>query len=557
MLTAIVHSRNVFHDFLNWDDTTLLVQNPLLNPVSAEHLGRIWAEPVEGLYTPMAYTAWSAVAAVARVSSPDADGVSLNPMAFHLLNVLLHAVCVVIVFDVLHLLPLPEGEGTRTILPAAIGAAVFAVHPIQVEAVAWISGMNNLLAGLFSLACIAAYLRFVGGGRRSWYAVAMVAFVLALFSKPTALVTPLVILAIDVLVLRRPIRGVAMSAWPLAVLAVPFVIVGRIAQPAVGAFAPPLLQRLLVAGDAIGFYLCKLFCPWPLLMDYGRRPEVVATGAPSIPNFAALAVAIVLSIALWKRFGAFAASFAVFVAGIALVLGLVPFDFQAFSTVADRYVYLSMLGVAIGVACTAAQFKSIAVPIVAATLIAACAVVSFRQAGLWRDDQTIAGYTNAHNPTSLAAHMVLGCTAEKREDFASAESIYRDGLRLFPIDNGLNRNLGNVLFKQKRYAESIPYLQQSFLHTRRFDASLVNNLGSALLNSNLVPEAIDAFKMVTVQSPNHLNAHINLGHAYLMIGRLDLAGPPLQRALEIDPKSASAQRWMAVLRDGQSRSAPR
>ncbi len=603
-LTLIVHGRNVFHDFLDWDDNTLLVQNPMLNPVSAEHLGKIWTEPVEGLYTPLAYSAWSAVASVARVDSPDANGVTLNPMAFHLLNVLLHAACVLIVFNVLLRLPLPSGEragvrgetlhherrssadssltpaplhttptvetrfpphlisprrgeGPMQILPAMMGAAVFAVHPLQVEAVAWISGMNNLLAAVCSLACVAAYLRFATRGEKKWYAVAMGAFMLALFSKPTALVTPGVIVAIDALIPRRPWRQIALAVAPLAVLAVPFVIVGRLVQPAGGSFAPPMLQRVIVAGDAIGFYLCKLVWPWPLLIDYGRRPAMVAAAGPAVPHLAALALVVILVIALWNRHRAFAGAIAVFVAGMALVLGLVPFDFQAFSTVADRYAYLSMLGVAIAVAAILSRVRQRAVQVVAAAAILAFSLVSVRQIGLWSDDDTLAGYTMKHNPTSLAAHMILACSTEHRGDLATAEAIYRDGLVTFPDDGGLNRDLGSLLFNSRRPNEAIPYFQKAFLLQTRFDPKLVNNLGSALLDTGHVNEAIDAFKLVTEQAPNHLNAHINLGHAYMMVSRLDLAEPPLRRALQIDPNSASAQRWMAVLQDGKSRSAPR
>jgi len=153
--------------------------------------------------------------------------------------------------------------------------------------------------------------------------------------------------------------------------------------------------------------------------------------------------------------------------------------------------------------------------------------------------------------------MILG-VAEEQSNPAEAERIYRRGLAIYPTDGPLNSNVGNLLFKQQRYAESIPFLQAAFLKSdpNRPNPRLLNNLGSALLNTGHVNEAIDAFKFVVEKFPDHLNAHINLGHAYLMIGRLDLAEPPLQRALQIDPSSAAAQRWMNVLRDGKAKTLP-
>jgi len=435
---------------------------------------------------------------------------------------------------------------------------VFAVHPLQMEAVAWISGMNNLLAALFSLGCIAAYMRAAQAERRRfwvWYGVAVIAFIAALFSKPTAIVTPLVILAIEALVLRRPWRRMAWSAGPFFLLAIPFAIVARAVQPASGTFAPPLLQRLSVAGDAIGFYFCKLVWPMPLLIDYGRNPAVVLTsGSLAFSLAAGLAITIAVTAWRWRLHGV-TGGLAVFVAGMLLVLGLVPFDFQDFSTVADRYVYLSMLGVSIASACVVAHLSthklSRFVTVAMLLVIVFWSVLSIRQSGLWTDNENLARHTLAHNPTSLAAHMVLGYTAEHRGDRATAEQIYRDGLATFPNDGGLNRDLANLIFRD-RPAEAIPYFQTAFLHTR-FDPRLVNNLGSALLNTGHVPEAIDAFRLVLQKYPNHLNANINLGHAYLMQGKLNDAEPPLRRALEIDPTSASAARWMNVLRNAKSR----
>src|SRR3569623_3687150 len=114
LLTLAVYGRSVTLDFINWDDLDLVVQNPVLNPVSAAHVREMWTGPVKSLYTPLAYTVWSGAALVGRTHTPDAYGISLNPGGFHAVNVLLHLGCVLLVFEVLRLLlPLPSGEGRR------------------------------------------------------------------------------------------------------------------------------------------------------------------------------------------------------------------------------------------------------------------------------------------------------------------------------------------------------------------------------------------------------------------------------------------------------------
>jgi len=393
---------------------------------------------------------------------------------------------------------------------------------------------------------VAAHLRASAAEGRNatiWHGVATAAFIAAMFAKPTAIVTPAVVVAVDLLILQLPWRRVVWPIVVLAVAAVPFAIIARYSQPAAGVFAPPVWQRLIVAADAIGFYLSKLIGPTPLLIDYGRRPVSLLSDRRLTFDVAFFLLAVCGAITTLRKERWVAGSLAVFIGGMALVLGFVPFDFQDFSTVADRYAYLSMLGVAIFGALVFAKLGRKG-RIIMALGVVALSVVSFRQAGLWSDNDTIASHTLAHNPKSLAARMVLGYVEEHRGNLSQAEHHYRAGLDVFPEDGGLNRNLGNLLFKNGRSAEAIPYFQKAYLRSK-YDPKLLNNLGSALLNTGRMAEAIDAFNLVLQRTPNHLNAHINLGIAYLSLGKLDEAEQHLRRALEIDPHSASAARWMA------------
>lgn len=432
---------------------------------------------------------------------------------------------------------------------AAIGAAVFAVHPLQVEPVAWISGMNNVLAGVFALACVACYLRFTAtrpNARIAWYLAACIAMLLALFSKPTAIVTPMLILPIDAWILRRPWGKIARSILPLAALAIPFVVIGRKSQAALGTFLPPWYQRPLVAVDAIGFYLKKLVYPRPLLIDYGRRPQaVLAPGGFSPVHWIALAVAVALVAILYRRHRWAAACFAIFVGGMALVLGLVPFSFQDYSTVADRYVYLSMLGVSIFVAMALAQFRSAAPRWIAVGIILLLAYCSFKQTAYWKDSIPLAQHTLDHNPTSLAANSVMAYLAQNRGDRVAEEQYYRQGLVSAPDDIELNYNYGTLLLKD-RPGEALPHFETLYARGLR-DPRVLNNHGLTLMKIGRLPEAIARFNEVIKVDPNHASTHLNLGLCLSAMHQYDEAEKHFRRTLELDPKSQSAADGLAAV----------
>jgi len=165
-------------------------------------------------------------------------GSRLNPWVFHTANVALHMASSLLALTVLLRL-------TGSPIAAFVGAAIFAVHPIQVEAVAWASGTKDLLCGAFSLGSIYCLLRSRHHpSERQWLIAGAAALLLALLSKPTAVVTPLIAIAIDVLTLRTPWRRSIATLWPWLVLVVPFIIIGRLIQPPIVAKLPPLWVRL-------------------------------------------------------------------------------------------------------------------------------------------------------------------------------------------------------------------------------------------------------------------------------------------------------------------------
>lgn len=315
---------------------------------------------------------------------------------------------------------------------------LFALHPLQVEAVAWVSGMNNLLAGLLSLAAIWFYLRLPashGWAKSLWLAAATVVFVLALLAKPTAVVVPLIIL---LLIPKRPSLRAPLIPW--LCIATAFAILAHVGQPAP---PTPLSHRAPIALDAISFYLWKLIWPVHLSIDYARTPAALWRGNIWIAN--ALATLLIAAI-LWlarRRAAGLAVGFAILIAALLPMLGLVPFDFQRYSTVADRYIYLAMLGPALAVAWLAARSSALA--IIALLCVALLGWRTELQLRYWRDTASLVDHTLALDPQSTIGNKIRATDLAREGNFAAALPYYRAAMVRNPDDGDLHFNYANAL----------------------------------------------------------------------------------------------------------------
>lgn len=515
-VTSAVFFQVVRFPFVNWDDHEMVARNPgLLNPSWAA-VGRFWSEPYLGLYTPLAYTLWSGVAIIARADAPDAVHPSLSPHAFHTLNLLLHVINVVLVFLILRTLwsRTSDEPQDRSVWPAFAGALVFAIHPLQVEPVAWVSGMNNLLGGTFSLAATALCLCWLRDVRKTSLAIAAtVAFVLALFSKPTAVIVPFIALILATAVVRASRKHLMLpAAWML--LAAVFAVVTMLVQPAANIARPPLHLRPLVAADALGFYVRSLVLPLRLCIDYGRTPQWLIDHGPLAWSWTIPATLLIVAVLLRKRWPWLLAGAAVFAVALTPVLGLVPFDFQQYSTVADRYVYLAMLGPAVVLAGIFGLIAHRPAAVAAAGLIAvAMAVASVQTLRCWSDDQKLFARALEVNPRSALSNNVLGFLAAARNDPDEAERRYRLALDIQPRLFSAHYNLANLMLRGQRFDQAVEEYRAAIASAPSGDtrvAGMYNNLGVALAKLQRYDEAADAMSKVLDFAPDNADAQRNL-----------------------------------------------
>lgn len=316
-----------------------------MNPPSLAGIAYYWRHVAWNLYEPLTCTLWGGAAFISKAISGE-----LNPFWFHLTSLLLHVAATLAVYRLLRLI------GFKPWIAAA-SAGLFAVHPIQTEAVAFIGAMNNPLYACLAVLAIGDY--FVATSpasaqsRRRRRATAMrgtLFFILALCAKPTAVVVPVAAALLDWAVHCRPMRKVIRSAAPWLILTIPFILVTKLNQhgpsAAVGIGGSAMLRPLL-AMDSVAMQLWHVLMPFSLTIDYGRSPAWMA--AHPIQFLTAI-VTFTFIAAAWrarKTEPMLSAAIGIFIIGLLPNSGLVPFDFQINSTVTDRYAYLPMIGIAI------------------------------------------------------------------------------------------------------------------------------------------------------------------------------------------------------------------
>jgi hypothetical protein len=395
-----------------------------------------------------------------------------------------------------------------------------------VEAVAWISGLEDVLCVLFMTLALWQYLLFAKRSdqkrARVHYWVATAAFVLGRLSKPTAVVTPMMAWALDRWCVGRSMRSSMRALWGWGILAVMVAWMTRYFQPASGnaEIVVALWKRPIVAIDALGFYLWKLVWPVKLGIDYGRTPARVAvdvTWGIALFSVAAVAVGVFL---LRRRKAAIVAGAVIFVAALMPVLGMVSFDFQLYSTVADRYAYPAMIGAAIGVAMALVRFTEIWKIGLGCALLIVLGMLARRQSETWESNATL--YANALdvNPGSWLANNDMATVRLNAKDAAGAARFAMRALELRPG------------------------LAPAELHL----AEALSRLGKPAL-------AIEHYEAGLRATPGDWAARQNLATAYAEVGELDRAIEEYEQVLHADPNASKARRLLEYVKTEKARRA--
>ena len=563
-----------------WDDV-IFAEEPVIHAASG--LRSIWFSPAdiknEGHYWPLVYSSFWL----------EHKLWGLNTAGYHAVNIALHLLNCLLLWRLMLRLRVPG---------AAVIAAVFAVHPVHVESVAWIIERKDVLSGLFYLGAVLVWIRFVQAPRPARYALALLLFTAGLLSKSVVVTLPAALLIWHWWQQGKVTRIDLLRMAPFVAVAVA-ITVGDLSfytsrEPLELGYT--LVERALIAARALWFYAGKLLWPADLAVIY----PLWNIDAGGLLGWAYVAAAAALAAVLWlarRRIGRGPLAGVLFFAvTLGPVLGFVDYGYMQFSFVADRFQYLAGIGVlavligaaAHGVAKLPARYRRGALGLAVAVVVA-LGTLSWRQAGIYRDEVTLFSHVVAHNPTARDAHLNLGnalieagrneeglaasrVAVEQRpesadahsnlalaqtnlEQFEAAGESLRRALELDPRHKSALQNTAEMHRKQGRHEEAVEAYQTVLARDRGY-ALAYAGMGDALFHLQRYREAVDSLQEAVTLQPNLPMAsklQVLMGRASRELGRLDAAEEHFQLAMAIDPRDATPLLDLAGLRGAQQR----
>ena len=573
VVTVGVYLRTMSHQFINYDDPSYVTANlHVRNGFTADTLR--WA------LTATEAMNWHPLTWMSHAFDYQLFG--LQAYGHHLTSVVLHGLNTVLLFIVLTRM-------TAQLWPSAFTAALFALHPLHVESVAWVAERKDVLSGFFWMLTLMAYVWYVQNPTRGrWWSVAVI-YALGLMSKPMLVTLPFVLLLLDYWPLKRmgldaalaadksrqPLSRLVIEKIPLFVLAVISSTITFVVQRAAGAVAGldtiPLALRISTAIASYVAYLRKMLWPVDLAFfyPYSYHPSAVTVAG------ALVVVAVMSMLAIWQRVRRpyLLVGWLWYLGTLVPVLGIVQVGGQA---LADRYTYIPLIGVFVLVAWGGRELFArnlmLGVCLGIATL-GAYGALTWQQLGYWRDSETLLTHALEVTRNNDVAHLNLGVELEKQGRSQQARGHFTEALRIRPEYAAAHNNLGISLASEgdlhaaiQHYRDALHLAPQyvdarcnlasalavqgktdeakdeyvTALRIAPDDAQARNSLGLLLLREGDREGAIRHFEHALKSNPEYLQAHVNLGMALRALGDLDGAIVHYRRAVEIDPTSAVA-----------------
>lgn len=512
-----------------WDDEFILAHGEYLSEVNLKNLSHFWEKPYNELYIPVSLTAFLLVNQLSGSSHP-------NPTIFHLFNLLFHIFNAILVYIILRKL-------IKNDWAAGAGGLLFAIHPIQVEVVAFAWGFKDILSVFFALLAIWFYIIYIESSRsrirKLFYGVASVMFILSMLSKPSTVVLPIIIFPLDFLFYHRSLKTSLKSISLWFLLTIPIVIITKLAQPySYIDFIPPIWARPLIFSDALNFYLSKVMLPIKLCVAYGRTPQFVMR---HWWIYLSWLIPVILLYLIWrfrKRFPFLAIGFLIFVVGFLPVSGWIPFEYQNWSTVADRYLYLSIIGVAMAFSALLKRWKK--VWILAILLFGCWSVSSFIQASHWQNKITL--WSDAIEKYPNRIPMPYNNRAIAYADLGNYEQAFDDFRQAIDIDPDYEQayyNRGETYFQMAEYDNAFADFNQA-ININSDYAKAYYGRGNVYRERGQFREALQDYNRAIELNPNFADAYYSRGYVYQNVGDMENALKNYSLAIKFDSSHANA-----------------
>jgi tetratricopeptide (TPR) repeat protein len=567
------------HEFINYDDDKYVTENPHVR-AGLTGKGIKWA------FTTIHANFWHPLTWLSHML--DCQVFGMNAGRHHLSNLLLHAANTVLLFLVL-------GRMSGALWRSAFVAALFAMHPLHVESVAWVSERKDLLSTFFWMLTMWGYIRYVERPCVNRYLLILVLFILGMMSKPMLVTLPFVMLLLDYWPLGRfqfektegflssmQQRALALrlvrEKIPFFIITAGSCILAYLAQEAGGTIGSldryPIYSRVANALVSYVAYVGKMFWPQNLVVPY-PHPGTIPIWQGSLAGLFLIGVSVVVVRAV-RRYPYLAVGWLWYLGTLVPVSGLVQVGSHA---MADRYTYVPLIGLFIFLAWGfydfVARWRSprTVLAISACVVLSICMTLTVRQVRYWQDSNTLFEHTLSVNPKNFKAHNNLGTAllAQGRPDDAAVH--FFEALKINPRHAALQYNAGLALLRQKNFEEAFAHFSEALrinpnllvahrdmgdallslgrvemainhlsevVRINPLDAKARNNLGNALLQKGKFHDAIRHYTEALRIRRDFAEAHYNLGNALLNIGRLNEAIFHFAESLRIKPYNAMA-----------------
>jgi tetratricopeptide (TPR) repeat protein len=545
-ITFIVFGQTFHYGFVNFDDSVYVYENPVVS-------GGLTLKGIAAMFTHVECNFYHPLTMISLMLNDQLNG--LQPGGYHLANVLLHTLSAILLFLVLRRM-------TGFTWRSAFVAAVFAIHPLHVESVAWVSERKDVLSGVFFMLTLGAYVRYVektkvqlrwGASRRPksrvWYGLMLLSFTLGLLSKPTLVTLPFVLLLLDYWPLNRFELSTKRVLWlvlekiPLFALSAAASVMTVIAE---GEAVVPTKGSSLV--DRIGnpimsyvIYMRQMVYPADLAPFYPFPAEDMF-GWKIILALVLLVAISAVAIAGRRKRAYLLVGWLWYVGMLVPMIGIIQVGNFAH---ADRLTYLPMIGLSVALTwavaelCAGWRYRRVVLGGCATVILVALIFCARAQTAYWRNSESLWTHTLACTSGNYIAHNDLGEALLQKGRVDEAMDHFKKAVKITPTYADGYYNLGNALM-QIGHSDEAMELFRKVLEIQPSHIKANNNLGVALMRSGRPDEAIAYCQKAIDLNPDYAEAHYNLGAVFGMLGRLDEAVEQYRIAIQLKPDYADA-----------------
>lgn len=543
--------------FINYDDDIYVYENrPVASGLSRE--GIAWA------FTTTHASNWHPLTWISHMIDVELFG--MDPGRHHLVNLIIHLLNVILLFWALLSM-------TSSLFKSGMTAALFAVHPLHVESVAWVAERKDVLCTAFWFLTILAYIFYTrrpGAGR---YLPVMFAYALALMSKPMPVTLPFVLLLLDYWPLGRAASSVppeVEGVSPVRTFSAARLVAEKVPLLVMAGFSGVITYSAQIKGGAvaeIGFtarlmniplsyigYIWKMILPRQMSIFYTHQGE--GTSLPA--SFAALFLLVLISLLVfvWKKRRPYmAVGWAWYLGTLVPVIGLVQVGGQA---MADRYTYITLTGLFIMAVWGSSELAAgrhygrAALRVLAASVLLVLMIIARRQTGYWIDSEKLFSHAIEVTRDNYMAHHNLGVFYEERGEDLKAITQYGEALRIRPRLTQAHLNIGRLLAGNGKPEEAMSHYVQA-LSLEPQSAKIHNDMGYFLEKEGKKDEAVSHYREAIRIDPEYSTAHYNLGFALISRGDVEGSVGHYREALRIDPYLTDAHVNLAVILSMQKR----